>query len=341
MTDRQRDLALFLAENGWQNARKHVLAGDASARQYLRLQHPQGQRVILMDAPPQTAGSITPFVNIAQWLSDIGLSAPKIYAADSVKGFMLLEDFGDALFAQLAQNDPGQETALYLAATDALLQVQSHPAPEGLHVYDPAKMAHFLDPLFTSYAPNLDPGFKSTAAGDIKAEMLQLMQRYTPMSDVVILRDYHAENLIWLPGRGPNQRTGLLDFQDALIGHRTYDLASLLDDARRDVSAQTRTAVIAHFASATNTPAQEIKRALAVQGAQRNMRILGVFAGLALNHGKPRYIDMMPRVWALLQNNLCHPDLTALQSLCLAHLPAPTPSALSQLRLACPTHPHP
>lgn len=341
MADRLKQRDGFLAQNGWENARRHALAGDASARQYLRLQNPQGAKAILMDAPPETAGAITPFVTIADWLERVGLSAPEIFATDPELGFILLEDFGDDLFATLAQQDPSQEKQLYLAATDVLLHLQNHPAPAGLHLYDPAKMADFLGPLFTTYAPALSSSFSTTAPADIKAEMLQLMQRYTPTSDVVILRDYHAENLIWLRDRPSVQRVGLLDFQDAQIGHRTYDLASLLDDARRDVSAKTRAAVIAHFASATGAQPEDINRAIAVQGAQRNMRILGVFANLALNHGKPRYIDMMPRVWTLLQNNLSHPDLARLHSLCHAYLPAPTPTALSQLRLACPIHPHP
>ena len=152
-----------------------------------------------------------------------------------------------------------------------------------------------------------------------------------PRPAVTVLRDYHAENLIWLPEREGARRAGLLDFQDAWIGHRAYDLVSLLQDARRDVSEETAAACMRHYLDGSGLDAERFEAACAVLGAQRNLRILGVFARLAVTRGNPRYIDLVPRVWHHLERDLAHPALAEVRRI-LDVLPAPTPSVLERLR---------
>jgi hypothetical protein len=152
----------------------------------------------------------------------------------------------------------------------------------------------------------------------------------------MVLRDYHAENILFLPDRSGTARAGLLDFQDALLGHRAYDLVSLVQDARRDVRADTAEACITHYCTATGQAETPYRASLAVLGAQRNLRILGVFARLAATRGKPHYIDLIPRVWAHLQNDLAHPLLAPVKEVLDTALPAPSPDHLTRLKSPCP-----
>ena len=155
----------------------------------------------------------------------------------------------------------------------------------------------------------------------------------------ILLRDFHAENLIWLPNRSGVARVGLLDFQDAMIGPACYDLVSLLWDARRDVAQSTIKQMITHFAGCTGRLQQDTQTAFAVIGLQRNLRILGIFARLCIRDGKARYIDFIPRVWRYVQTSLTHPSLTKLKAEIDPVLPEPTPGNLTRLRQKCATAP--
>jgi hypothetical protein len=156
---------------------------------------------------------------------------------------------------------------------------------------------------------------------------------------VLILRDFHADNLLWLPGRAGLARVGLLDFQLGQLGQPGYDLVSLLQDARRDVTAVTETRCVAQFAAAIGADPEVFAAHYATLGAQRALRILGVFTRLALVDGKPRYLALIPRVWGQLQQNLAHPSLADLRSVCDALLPLPTPDILHRIESQCPPIP--
>ena len=157
----------------------------------------------------------------------------------------------------------------------------------------------------------------------------------------MVLRDYHAENLVWLPERPGVKNVGLLDFQDAISGHPAYDLVSLLQDARRDVRPELARTILQKFTETTHTDTKEFARAYAVLGALRNLRILGFFARLSVHFGKPRYVDMIPRVWRHLIDNLAHPDLVDLRDIVLDGFPSPSAAFLNALRSKCPTHQKP
>ncbi len=336
MTDRARAIADFIDRAGWQGAATRPLAGDASNRRYLRLQHPDGARAVLMDAPAARGEDVGGFTRIARHLSGLGLSAPRILADDTAQGFLLLEDLGDALFARVLEAAPETEPTLYEAATDVLVELHRHPAPAVLDTYGPGLMAD-MAMLSVDWYAHGGAGADAAGRAAFHAEMQALLARHVKPADVLIQRDYHAENLLWLPDRTGVAQVGLLDFQDAMCGHRAYDLVSVLQDARRDVPPAIERAMIDRYVAATGLDADAFQTAYHCLGAQRNLRILGVFARLCLRDGKAHYVDLIPRVWGLLQRDLAHPALRMIAAHVQDSLPAPEPSVLQGLKARCAT----
>lgn len=334
MTDRTAAADAFIRDAGWGDATRRLLAGDASNRRYDRLTARDGASAVFMDAPADRGEDVRPFIRIATYLADQGLSAPGILHQDADQGFLLIEDLGDALFARLMTDDPAQTAPLYAAATDALIDL--HKAqPLDLPVCDAAWLATATGLLFEWY------GATDALEKPFNELFLPLAQDLDASPRVVILRDYHAENLLWLPDRSGSARVGLLDFQDALLGHPAYDLVSVLQDARRDVAPEIEAEMIARYLVATGLEPEPFHRAYAVLGLQRNLRILGIFARLCLRDGKPHYLDFVPRVWGYIQRDLAHPDLAKLAALLQDALPEPTARFLEDMRSRCATHPMP
>ena len=333
MSDRHAQIVRFLADTEWSPAALTPITGDASARRYFRLHH-QNQSAILMDAPPHANPNIEPFLRIADWLRENGLSAPQILHSDPSTGFILIEDLGDALFASLTAKTIEPEQTLYRAATDVLVELTTITSPPNLPQFTPTIMADQIDLLFDWYLTGLDTSEISAIQGELETAL-----HLCSAPPTILLRDYHAENLIWLPDRKGTARVGLLDFQDAMIGPPGYDLVSLLWDARRDVTPDTVKAMIQYFAQATGRTIDDTQTAFAIIGLQRNLRILGIFARLCLRDGKPRYIDFIPRVFGYVQSSLHHPALARLNDLLGSRLPKPTPQHLDQLRQKCATAP--
>jgi len=322
---RPAEIAAFLETVGWGGAERRPLAGDASARRYLRLRR-GAEGAVLMDAPAASGEDVRPFLRIAGHLSGLGLSAPGILAADAAAGLVLLEDLGDGLFARLIEADPGAAPALYGAAADMLAALHAHPPPADLPAYAGALPGDQAALVLETYAPA-----PAAARADLAACVAEACARLAPGTPVLMLRDLHAENLIWLPGRAGVARVGLLDFQDAMAGHPAYDLVSLLRDARRDVPEEVVAATTARYLAATGEDAEAFAAAAAALGALRQLRILGVFARLA-RAGKPGYLRHMPRVWHHLQRDLARPELSGLAALVARLVPPPTPARLEALR---------
>ena len=333
MTDRSTLAQAFLTRAGWGDATRAPLAGDASNRRYERLSRGEDPAV-LMDAPPEKGEDTRPFTRIARHLSAMGLSAPEILAEDAEQGFLLLEDLGDGLYARLMEADPTCEEALYIEAVEALIALHAQPAPAWAPDYGPKTMTQVAGLAWDWYAKGITG--RTDGRDDALAELGTRLDA-TASDPVLVLRDYHAENLLWLPDRNGIARVGQLDFQDAGAGHRAYDLVSLAEDARRDVDPDLAARLIDHYAQRTDQDVERFRTAAATCAAQRNLRILGVFARLSLHFGKPGYIDLIPRVWGLLQRDLEHPSLARVRTLCT--LPEPTPANLQTLRDKCGTIP--
>ena len=338
MTDRLALSRVFLEAAGWGGALRRPLAGDASDRRYDRLTM-AGKSAVLMDAPPGKGDDPAVFVSVADYLRGLGLSAPAVLAQDLTSGFLLLEDLGDRLFAREVARDRGLEASLYAAATDILVHLQAaQPAPglPDLSATGWAEAAGFALHWYR-FAITGDRAGQS----DFVPTLAGLIDAHANGKRVMILRDYHAENLLWLPHRAGPARVGLLDFQLAQLGQPGYDLVSLLQDARRDVTAAVETQMCDAMILATGADAAAFQRAYAVLGAQRALRILGVFARLCLVGGKPQYLALMPRVWGQLQRNLAHPALAPMARICATLLPEPTPENLIRIGDQCGKTPAP
>ncbi len=326
MADRAAPIRDFLQGAGWGAALRRPLAGDASDRSYERLVL-NGKTAILMNAPPGHGDDPADFVRIAGYLRGIGLSAPEFLKQDLTQGFLLMEDFGDALFAGILQADPTRDCALYGAATDVLIHLARAPLPPGLPDLSAPDWARAATLALTDYAQPLIG--RSDATG-FEGALTSALRRHADGPRIFIHRDFHAENLILLPERPGLRQTGLLDFQLGQGGQPGYDLVSLLQDARHDVSPQIESAMIARYSCALSLDPADFAASYAALGAQRALRILGIFARLARHSGKPRYLPMLPRVWDHLQRNLRHPALSDLRPAC-ALLPAPSPETLQIL----------
>ncbi|MBP1805130.1 aminoglycoside phosphotransferase family protein [Rubellimicrobium aerolatum] len=303
---------------GWVRA---PLAGDASGRRYERLTGPGGRTAILMDARSEP-GSLAPFLRIGAHLRALGLRAPEVLAEG--RGLLLLEDLGPHTMAAWLTGRPGESHLLYGSAIDLLARLQIAPPPGGLMALTPERAAGMIAPLWEHYAPMTD----SRRMADLTFRLREALERHAPDATVLSLRDYHAENLIWRPDREGTDREGtdrlgLLDFQDAVLAPPEYDLASLLRDARRDTDPALRAAMTRRFAEATGRDAARVAAAAAVLGVQRNLRILGIFARLAHERGKPAYLRLLPRVHAHLLDDLAHPALAPLADLARAAVPSP------------------
>jgi aminoglycoside/choline kinase family phosphotransferase len=319
----------FLAAAGWSDATKSPLAGDASSRRYTRLTRASGT-AILMDDGPDARARLDRFTLIARHLIKTGLSAPKILADESDQ-FLLLEDLGDAVFADVMADQPALEIPLYKAAIDALIRSQKTSTPNGISPYGPVEMTAAAELAFEWY-PTPDVQYEPEKVSEILNLLKLLLEKYLTGPNVLIQRDFHAENLIWLPERDGVARVGLLDFQDAVSGHNSYDLASLLVDARRYVSPEIRQQMIGYYCEKTGAERARFETALALCSAQRNLRILGIFSRLAIRENKPGYIDLIPRVWNNLKSDLTHPALSELQRHLIELLPDPTPEILTKIR---------
>ena len=333
VTDRKAAALAFLADIGWKDAKRTLIAGDASNRRYDRICNADGSIAILMDAPPERGENVRPFVRVAQYLNANGLSAPEILAEDTEQGFLLIEDLGDALFARLMEKaSPEQTRELYGAAVDVLIYLRKAP-PLSLEVCDANWLIEMTDIVFEWYERTGNTATRAAFEEIFRPMATQL----DAVQKGVILRDYHAENLIWLPDRDGVAKVGLLDFQDALLGHPAYDLVSILQDARRDVPQEIENAMIAYYLEATHMQPEGFRSAYALLGTQRNLRILGIFARLCLRDGKAHYVDFIPRVWRYLNRNLEVPALAPLREFVLSELPEPTPSFLEKLKSQCGT----
>ncbi len=305
----------FVQAHGWGAAEQTPITPDASARRYTRL-HDGSRGAVLMEDP---SGDVALFARIANYLTDIGLSAPGVLAQDDTHGWMLLEDLGDKLFARVCAVDPTKEAMLYAAAAEALLVLhKATPAP-GLGVADPGQLAQMIAPVFEFYAPDVPVDDQAV----LVAALEQAIARHAPEASVTVLRDFHAENLLWLPDRVGPARAGLLDFQDALVGHPAYDMISMLHDARRDVSPLAAKAAVDTYLEGSGQSEAAFRKAMAVLGLQRNLRILGIFARLAKVGGKPGYLALQPRVWQQIQVCLQEGAVSSLGPLVNRVLPAP------------------
>jgi hypothetical protein len=300
----------FLDATAWRDAACEPLTGDASARKYSRLRKDE-RSAVLMDAS-QVLESVAPFIRINQHLHQLGFSVPAILSRSDEKGLLLLEDFGDATFTRLLDSQSEPEK-LYTLATDVLIALHQHPRaiPKDLRVYHPEKMLEDIELFLEWCAPVIDRAGKDEFR-TVWREVLPLAHQ-VPAS--LLLRDYHVANLMLLPNRQGVRQAGLLDFQDAYQGPITYDLMSLLEDARRNVPEELKEKMAAHYlARFPMLDRNTFETSMAILAALRHTRVLAIFERLSRREGKHEYKKLhSPRVERLLQRALRHPMLAGVK----------------------------
>ncbi|MEH6743215.1 aminoglycoside phosphotransferase family protein [Hyphomonas sp.] len=334
-------IAGFLARHGWGDAQLQPLGQDASTRRYIRLVKPGGMTAMLMDAPRVEADPCPPdaddatrnamgwnaqtrlaasrvdaFVLIANHLRTLGFEAPEVLAHDTEAGLAILQDFGDGMeLARQIERDPTLEVPAYTLAADMLARLHREPIPDTVTFgteqwpildFDRLALASNAD-LYADWLPVEAGGvaLTGTARARWESERDALIEQALSFPRVFTLRDYHAENLLWLG----DDRIALLDFQDAVKGWDAWDMAMLTQDARRDVSHEASEAAIRHYLDQTGKTREAFDERLAVIGALNALRIAGVFSRLQHRDGKARYGTFQPRQLKLLARNLSHPAL--------------------------------
>ena len=331
MNERDPLILDFLKRTGRGDWTRRSIAGDASLRRYERLRSPDGRNLILMDAPNHSCGTQKPFVQIASYLRSQGVSAPAVLAEDLENGLLLIEDLGDDLFFDVLEANPAAETQLYEAATDLLIHLHRAPLPK-LEALGPRALAEIAGLVIERYHAAIT-GQQNKELQQRFENQLEDLLRQTLRGDMVFLhRDFHSQNLLWLPQRQGIAGVGVIDFQDARTGHPAYDLVSLLQDVRRDVPPAIEMQMINRYVTATGLDDSGFRAAYALLGIQRNLRILGVFARLSLDFGKSDYLKLMPRVWRHIRNGLEAPDAAPLADWLLDVLPEPTAENLQRLQ---------
>lgn len=307
-------LAPFLKGAGWGHAVVSPVAGDASFRRYFRVACDGGRKAILMHAPPPEE-NIAPFLNVTYYLRGHDFRAPEIYASDAVTGLLLLEDFGDLQMREYVDQNPDEQKSIYRQAVDTLVALEQAPVAD-VAPYDEGAYLRETGLLAEWYVPAMGIDVDRGAYDQLWSDALNPLYS---APKTTVLRDYHAENIMLLDDGGQ----GLIDYQDALVGHPAYDLVSILQDARRDVPPALEAEMLEHYRHAAN-PGYDLGLHYALLGAQRNTKIIGIFTRLWKRDGKARYLDFLPRMWGLLERDLAHPGLGALRGWFDATIPPAT-----------------
>lgn len=316
----------FLERAGWATATRSLLAGDASFRRYDRLRRGR-ETAVLMDAPPPHE-DVCAFERVARHLVGLGYSAPRILAVDPTAGFLLLEDLGDDTYTRRLAAGADEET-VYALAIDLLADLHGRPRQEVLPSgvappYDDRRLLDEARLLTDWYMPAVfGRGPSDDAVAHYETIWRALFRHARMVPETLVLRDFHVDNLLLLPDRCGVAACGLLDFQDAVVGPVTYDLVSLLEDARRDMDTGLVQAMRQRYLeSRPELDPQAVAGSWAVLAAQRHAKVIGIFTRLARRDGKPRYLPHIARVWRLLERALAHPDLTAMRDWFDHHIPA-------------------
>ena len=324
MAERNEIITRFLSDAGWGDAERRALAGDASFRRYDRISL-NGKVSVLMDAPPPKE-DVRPFVRITRHLQGLGYSVPTILAEDAVNGLLLLEDLGDSTYTK-ALAAKADEAELYEAAVDLIADLHNKPPSQtildGLPEYDAERLTAEAELLVDWYMPAqlgrpVDEAAKR-AFRDIWAALVPAM---TGAERTIVLRDFHADNLIWLPRRGAIKNCALLDYQDAVAGSPAYDLMSLIEDARRNMDPDLEIELLERYQDAR--PGMDwdaFRDSYATLAAQRHCKVIGIFTRLAKRDGKPIYLGHIPRVWGMLERACEDPLLAPLRAWLDKHMP--------------------
>ncbi|MBO6559415.1 MAG: phosphotransferase [Nisaea sp.] len=315
----------FWETAGWSDATENALAADASFRRYFRLTRPDGSRAIVMDAPPEKE-DVRPFVAVAEILEGFGYSTPRIVASDLADGFLLLEDLGDLTYTRALAGGYG-ERELYCLAGDLLADLARRDATPYADILPPYSDEKLLQETLLFVDWYLHPGVGLAIGEGARDAYIEAWKAVLPAArsgpDVLVLRDFHVDNMMVLDGRKGIAACGLLDFQDAVIGPASYDLVSLLQDSRRDIVPEIVGEVMQRYLDAVPELGDRagFERSYRVLGVQRALKVFGIFARQSVLYGNHGYLVHIPRLWRLTMENFSDDALAPVRDWIEKHVP--------------------
>jgi len=281
-------------------------SADASFRRYLRLDAVDGTSRIVMDAPPDKE-NCEPFVQVAALMDNAGLLVPRVMEWSRAEGFMLLDDLGThTMMERIVQDDAQASLPLYLRAVDALIAWQRASRPGVLPAYDEALLARELA-LFPDWylARHRGLALSDAQRSTLDQQFRLIMQHNLASPCVYVHRDFMPRNLM-MPREDSEPRLGVLDFQDAVFGPLSYDIASLMRDAFLSWDEEfVLDVTVRYWQAARKAGLMDFEdwhsdfgafyRAVEWMGLQRHLKVAGIFARLTLRDGKPKYLADAPR----------------------------------------------
>lgn len=339
--NRNAIIQAFLADTNWKDATRIFFEGDASSRRYETLIQNK-KKMILMDMPQRPDGpaikdgkpysaiahlaeGMSSVITVNQQLSSFGYSAPRIEVSSLTDGLAIIEDLGGLVYGRMMLDGADMHEPM-MTAVELLADMSSKRWPTAINSYDVEAQLVETDLLVSWFWPYIH---RTEASASLHHSFENIWRKLLPLAisdkPYWVMRDFHSPNLIWLPERDGISRVGMIDTQDAVLGHPAYDLASMLQDARVDIDFIWADKLYRHYENLRHTQgdfdAKKFGTAYAILGTQRATKILGIFARLAKRDGKSGYLKHMPRVSRYLARNLSHPELNELKNWYEIHMP--------------------
>jgi len=308
----------FLKKAGIDPSKLQQIKGDLSSRKFYRIANEERPQILMESNPHES--SFHSFLVLTEFLAKHDFSVPEIYLSDSENGFILMEDFGirrigDMLSSNQVLPDEVDEEKIYKRSIDVLVRLQGIESPSNLVELDEDKYVSDSMKFITYYVDILNgTPMPESLRQEFDEIMRYLLAKAKIFKSVTMLRDYHVENLFWLFERNGIQKVGLIDYQDAALGSPVYDVVSILQDARRNISAELESKMISHYLK--SFPAVERKdflMAYCIFGVQRNLKIIGQFSYYAEKNKLTYLLQLLPRVIGYMKNDLNHPILLPLK----------------------------
>ena len=312
----KKEYDIFLKKNGISIIGLTPVVQDASSRKYFRLENKDN--LLIMDSK-LSENNNERFISISNFLNKINLSAPKVFDFDKKKGLLLIEDMGKRTFSEALKNNIS-ETFLYKKAIDTLITLHKNHIPRNIPYYSEDILISEVNLFIEWFCPSIGLKLTQEAITSWKKIWKDYLNPLTIRNNAMVLRDFHADNLFWLPDRLKEKQVGIIDFQDALVGHIAYDLSSLLQDVRRNVSNKTRKIAIEYFIEKSGiTDKRNFIRHYRILTAQRNAKIAGIFVRLAKRDGKTSYLSMVDKAVRLFKDAAKEAELLEILSWLKSH----------------------
>ena len=292
---RKQQIENFLQESNLKDYNITPLKQDASQRKYFRLTK-EKESFILMDCLPNFE-SVNPFIKVSEFLLIEEFSVPKIYFQDNKNGFLILEDFGNNSLNNYLTKYPHKNIALYKLALDNLIKLSKIKVPNDFPKHDQKTLIAGTEMFQQYFLPNNDHEFTDLCQN--------LFKQLDYNSQHISLRDFHADNLMYLDNRSNYQKIGLLDYQDSSQGFLAYDLISLIQDARRFIPVNLQNEFLKYFL--TNIPhidKEKFMKEYQILSFQRNSRIIGLFNKFHKEDNNPDYLKYLDNVFKYFKINL-------------------------------------